>query len=124
MPNPFDAKAKKTLSVNGKEYSYYSLPALGDARLSTFPKSHTPTHIPSPAPSLAEICCLVHGDWVPLFLPIVSCHIGPRIMSAKAVWSTLMFDVEKRKILTLCLLLITNRQAPLLCAHPFGVCYP
>lgn len=38
MPNPFDAKAKKSLSVNGKEYTYYSLPALGDARLST---SHT-----------------------------------------------------------------------------------
>jgi hypothetical protein len=35
MSNPFDAKIKKSLSVNGKEYSYYSLPALGDARLST-----------------------------------------------------------------------------------------
>lgn len=35
MPNPFDAKAKKSLTVNGKEYTYYSLPALGDARLST-----------------------------------------------------------------------------------------
>lgn len=36
MPNPFDAKAKKSLTINGKEYSYYSLPALEDARLSTF----------------------------------------------------------------------------------------
>jgi aconitate hydratase len=37
MPNPFDAKAKKNLTVNGKEYSYYSLPALGDARLNKLP---------------------------------------------------------------------------------------
>ena len=43
MPNPFDAKAKKNLTVNGKEYSYYSLPALGDARLSTLRSPHTVT---------------------------------------------------------------------------------
>ena len=63
MPNPFDTKAKKSLTVNGKEYSYYSLPALEDARLSTF-DMHTHSHFRAPglsplhlALSTSYLCC-------------------------------------------------------------------
>lgn len=68
MSNPFDSKVKKTLKVPGfeaTEYTYYSLPALADARLSTFALlSHTYTLLWLIAGALGDVNCSLYHDIV------------------------------------------------------------